>query len=122
VAVLLDHHQLGKRIVAASLKAAGFQVVDFGQGLEPEELAALALQGGVSLLMVSVLMLPSALHVKELRRALGEGPDRPRLVVGGAPFRFDPELWRAVGADAVGQTGADAVGIAQRLLEETCAR
>ena len=71
--------------------------------------------------MVSVLMLNSALRLRELREALGEGPERPRLVVGGAPFRFNPRLWQEVGADAVGQTGVDAVAIAQRLLEESCA-
>ena len=122
VAVFLDHHQLGKRIVMAALRAGGFQVVDLGQGLGVEELAMKARQGRISILMVSVLMLSSALHLKELRAALGDEPDRPQLVVGGAPFRFYPELWREVGADAVGVTGVDAVSIAQRILEESCAR
>ena len=121
VGVLLDQHQLGKRIVASTLRSCGFQVLDYGQGLEPLELAQRAREDRVPILMVSVLMLNSALRVRELREALGEGPERPRLVVGGAPFRFNPRLWQEVGADAVGLTGVDAVAIAQRLLEETCA-
>ncbi len=121
VGVLLDQHQLGKRIVASSLRSCGFQVLDYGQGLEPLELARLARKDQVPILMVSVLMLNSALRLRELREALGEGPERPRLVVGWAPFRFNPRLWQEVGADAVGQTGVDAVAIAQRLLEESCA-
>lgn len=122
VAVLLDHHQLGKRIVTASLLASGFRVVDFGQGLAAAEIARRALEDRVAILMVSVLMFSSALHIRELREALGDAPDRPALVVGGAPFRFDRNLWKEVGADAVGQTGLDAVTIAQRILEESCAR
>ncbi|MCE1204621.1 MAG: cobalamin-dependent protein [Holophagaceae bacterium] len=122
VAVLLDHHQLGKRIVTSALRAGGFRVLDFGQGLDPGELARRVRREPVAILMVSVLMFNSALHIRELREALGEGPDRPRLVVGGAPFRFNPALWQEVGADAVGHTGVDAVHIAQRILEETCAQ
>jgi len=122
VAVLLDHHQLGKRIVTSALRAGGFRVLDFGQGLEPTELAQQVRREPVAILMVSVLMVNSALHIRELRRELGDGPDRPRLVVGGAPFRLNQVLWQEVGADAVGHTGVDAVLIAQRILEETCAQ
>ena len=122
VAVLLDHHQLGKRIVSSALRAGGFRVLDFGQGLEPKELARRVRKEPVAILMVSVLMTNSALHIRELREELGEGPDRPRLVVGGAPFRLNQVLWQEVGADAVGHTGVDAVMIAQRILEETCAQ
>ena len=121
VGVLLDQHQLGKRIVASTLRSCGFHVLDYGQGLEPQDLAQRACEDRVAILMVSVLMVNSALRLREVREALGEGPDRPRLVVGGAPFRFNPHLWQEVGADAVGQTGVDAVAIAQRLLEESCA-
>ena len=122
VGVLLDHHQLGKRIVIAALRSGGFEVLDYGHGQGPEDLAARALRDQVAILMVSTLMLSSALQVKTLRQALGEGPDRPRLVVGGAPFRLEEGLWREVGADATGRSGLDAVTIAQRILEESCAR
>lgn len=121
VGVLQDHHQLGKRIVLASLRSGGLNAVDLGEGLTPEALVAAAREARVAVLMVSVLMLPSALKVREVRALLGEGAGRPRLVVGGAPFRFDPDLWQEVGADAGGQTGLDAVAIAHRMLEAPCA-
>jgi methanogenic corrinoid protein MtbC1 len=121
VGVLQDHHQLGKRIVLASLRAGGLQALDLGQGLSAEDLAGAALEAGVAVLMVSVLMYPSALHVRQVRDLLGDRPGRPWLVVGGAPFRFNPDLWVEVGADAMGHTGMDAVAIANRLLEAPCA-
>ena len=55
-----------------------------------------------------------ALKVKELRELLGSDVG---IVVGGAPFRFDPLLWREVGADAFGRTAADAVNIVAHLAE-----
>lgn len=121
LAVFQDSHQLGKRIVGASLRAGGFEVLDYGHGLHAADLAQRALADRVPVLMVSVLMLNSALHLADLRRELGTGPEAPRLVVGGAPFRFDRELWRRVGADAVGYSGLDALGIARRLVEDACA-
>ncbi|MDZ7777050.1 MAG: hypothetical protein U5L09_16260 [Bacteroidales bacterium] len=48
----------------------------------------------IKILLLSVLMLPSALHVKDLKQKLnGTGV---KIVVGGAPFRFDENLWKEV--------------------------
>jgi len=41
-----------------------------------------------------------------------------KVVVGGAPFLFDEELWREVGADAMGRSASDAVAIVERLMGE----
>jgi trimethylamine corrinoid protein len=57
--------------------------------------------------------------VAEVRAAL---PAQVRIVVGGAPFRFDAELWRQVGADAMGRTAADALDIVATLSAEEASR
>ena len=49
-------------------------------------------------------------------RALPERADTP-VIVGGPPFQLDPELWRKIGADAMGQNPEDAVSVAKRLVE-----
>ena len=41
-----------------------------------------------------------------------------KVVVGGAPFLFDDQLWQEVGADAMGKSAADAVAIVTRLMGE----
>lgn len=56
-------------------------------------------------------MLPSALHVRDLVMRLKSARLDVKVVVGGAPFLFDPELWREVGADAMGRSASDAAGI-----------
>ena len=99
IAVLLDHHVLGKRIVLTTLKANGYHIMDFGCGLDVDELAELVKKHDIQLLMISTLMLHAALKVKELKTKLIENGYKTKIVVGGAPFRFDSELWQRVGAD-----------------------
>jgi len=63
--------------------------------------------------MVSVLMLNKALHVSQVREQMDRRDlGHVNLVVGGAPFVHDPELWRRVRADAYGRNTADALRIA----------
>ena len=117
IVVLCDYHTLGKRIVLSVLRASGFEVLDYGH-MEARELVERVLTDDVKVLLISVLMLPSALKVKEVCAALAARGRPVRVAVGGAPFLFDPELWREVGADAMGRTAADAVTIVQRWAKE----
>lgn len=41
-----------------------------------------------------------------------------KIMVGGAPFRFDHELYKHVEADGWGENGLDAVVTAKRLIKE----
>jgi methanogenic corrinoid protein MtbC1 len=116
IAVLDDYHLLGKRIVLSVLRASGIPILDYGR-MELQPLVERVVADGLENLLVSVLMLPSALEVKQLRAALARRGARVRIAVGGAPFVLDPELWREVGADAFGRSAADAVGIVRRWTE-----
>jgi methylmalonyl-CoA mutase cobalamin-binding domain/chain len=117
IAVLLDHHMLGKRTVASILRSAGYEVRDYGRQT-PAELAWRAADDGIEVLLVSVLMLSSALRIKELREHLDAASCSAKIVVGGAPFRFDPRLWLEVGADATGRSAADALAIVEDFAKE----
>jgi trimethylamine corrinoid protein len=110
IATLEDFHLLGKRMVLCALRASGFAVRDFGRGTA-EELAARAAAEEVDILLLSTLMISSALRVRAVRSLVAERRPSARLVVGGAPFRLNPELAAQVGADAVGHTSADAIAI-----------
>lgn len=106
IVVLEDFHVLGKRILFTTLKACGYQITDLGC-LTVKELLEQLNQKRYDILMISVLMLSSALKVSELTKALALQPIK--IMVGGAPFRFDPELWKEVGAHASGNSLAEAV-------------
>lgn len=117
VAVLEDFHVLGKRIVCSVLRAGGYRFLDYGP-ITLDELVAKVRQDEVRILLVSTLMLASALRVTLLREHLDQLPWRVRLIVGGAPFRFDPELWRQVGADATSPTASGVVGLIETMNQE----
>jgi methanogenic corrinoid protein MtbC1 len=114
VVVLNDYHMLGKRIVYSLMRASGFELYDYGR-MDVAELVQRAQADGIRVLMISVLMLPSALKVREVRAALDP---KIKIAVGGAPFLFDAKLWEEVGADAMGRSAADAVRIVEGWMGE----
>lgn len=116
IAVLADHHVLGKRIVATFLRIAGYPVIDYGAGVTPEQLAASVRDDDLEVLLVSTLMLPSALRVEQLTALLRDHP--VKVFVGGAPFLLDPELWQTVGADGMGRSAADGLALVQSVRRE----
>ena len=110
IALLNDHHALGKRMVISVLHSAGYDVIDYGR-VDVSGLVDNIKRDGVQIVLISVLMLPAALHVKDVREMLNTAGQRVKIVVGGAPFRLNQQLWKTVGADAAGNTASDAVEI-----------
>ncbi len=106
VTVFEDYHFLGKQILCSVLQAAGYRPLDYHRTSE-DPLVSRVKEDGIEVLLVSVLMLSSALRMKGVCRKLeGSGV---RIMVGGAPFRFDRNLYREIGADRMGMHAADAV-------------
>lgn len=116
IGVLEDRHALGKRIVLSVLRAGGIPVRDYGAGLNVGKLVERTRADGIRVLLVSTLMLRSALRIKELVDALRVAGLAVKVVVGGAPFVCDRRLAERVGADAVGYSAHQAVEIVRRLL------
>lgn len=117
IVVLNDYHMLGMRIVFSVMRASGFELQNYRR-MDVDELVERVIADKLEILLISVLMLPSALKVRELRNALDARKIHVKILVGGAPFQFDPRLWQEVGADAMGRSAADAVAIVQRWAEE----
>lgn len=117
IVVLSDYHMLGKRIVYSVMRASGFELFDYGR-MDVDELVARVITDKVRVLLISVLMLPSALKVREVSKQLNAAGAQIKIAVGGAPFLFDDQLWREVGADAMGCSASDAVSIVQGWMEE----
>ena len=73
IGVLEDHHALGKRMVLSSLHSAGYHVQDYGCGRRAAELVEMALRDQVDVLLVSCLMLASAVHSGEVGGGFARG-------------------------------------------------
>lgn len=112
IAVFEDYHLLGKRIIYSTLRASGYELMDLGNGATTSNLKKIVKEKKIEVLLLSTLMLPSALGIKKLTSELsGSGI---KVIVGGAPFRFDSELWKEVGADAMGKDSSEALEIVKK--------
>jgi len=116
IVTLNDHHLLGKRIVHAHMRASGFELFDYGR-MGVDELVARAQADRIRVLLISVLMLPAALQVRAVRDGFDARGLPIKIAVGGAPFLFDPTLWREVGADAMGRSASDAARLVEGWME-----
>lgn len=109
-----DLHDIGKNIVIMMLEGNGWEVVDLGIDVSPEQFCRAVAEGCdivglgayVSLSMPEVEATISALKEAGLR-------DRVKVMVGGVPV--NQEFARRVGADAYGATAVDAVMEARKL-------
>jgi methylmalonyl-CoA mutase, C-terminal domain len=102
----LDGHDRGAKLVARTLRDAGFEVIYTGIRQRPEVIASVAVQEDVQIVGLSIL---SGAHValtqKTANALRAAGADDVLLVVGGTiPERDVPRL-QAAGAAAVYPTG-----------------
>ncbi|HIE29714.1 TPA: hypothetical protein EYP66_20790 [Candidatus Poribacteria bacterium] len=116
IAVLEDYHLLGKRLVCTVLRSAGFDLLDYGHGITVDELVKRSIEDGIQILLISTLMLKSALRVKDATVKLHEAGADIKVVVGGAPFLLDHKLWQDVGADAMGRSASEAVEVIKQVM------
>ena len=102
----LDGHDRGAKLVARTLRDAGFEVIYLGIRQRPEWIAAVAVDEDVEIVGLSLL---SGAHVRLTEKTSdalhAAGADDVVLVVGGTiPQRDVPRL-QAAGAAAVYPTG-----------------
>ena len=116
--VFNDHHTLGKRIVYTYVRAAGYELKDYGIMNDAQSLFNAIKRDRIEALLISVLMLHSALKIKELTDMLKKEGYALKLIVGGAPFRFDPDLYKEIGADAMASNASEIPQILEQLTKE----
>jgi len=118
-----DLHSLGKRIVMGCLKALMVKVIDLGVNVTAERFVDAAVAENAQVIAVSAMMVHTAtgengaIKVRKLLHERGL-EDQIRLVVGGAPYRFDNELFKTVGADGWAADGVSAGRVIVDLMME----
>ncbi len=109
-----DLHDIGKNLVAMMWRGAGFEVIDLGVNVKPEQFVAAAREHDAEIIGVSALLtttMPNMRGVVEAVRAAGLPT---RVVVGGAPTT--PEFATQIGADGHAPDAGSAVDLARQLL------
>jgi len=78
-------HGLGKDIVAATLRAAGFQVVDLGVDVSPERFVDAAIQEKAKVIGISISVNETVPLLKDVVKSLKQKSlrDKIGIVVGG---------------------------------------
>lgn len=118
-----DLHTLGKRLVIGCLKAHLIDCHDLGVNIAAERFVDEAVARNAGVIAISAMMVHTArgangsLRVREILRNRSL-EDRIKVVVGGAPFKYDPELYKQVGADAWAEDAIRAGPTITRLLGE----
>jgi len=111
----LDGHTTGAAVVSLGLRNAGFDVINLGTHVRPEQVVAAALQEDVDVVGLSIL---SGAHVHLTRRvcelAREQGVDAA-IVVGGTIPASDAREMRTLGAAAVFGPGTSMPAIVEAL-------
>ena len=111
-----DVHDIGKSIVVALLGATGFDVVDLGVDVEPEDFARAARDAGADLVGLSALISSAASAIAETIALLRRQYPAARVIVGGAATSEASAMhW---GADAYARDAWAGVEAIRRLTSE----
>ena len=115
-----DLHEIGVRMVADFFELAGWDTYYLGANTPLDGIVDAVEQRGADVLAISATMTYHVSAVAEVIRALrqGGGSRMTRILVGGYPFRVDPELWRSIGADGCAADASEAVAVATSLLRD----
>ena len=111
-----DLHEIGKTLVGTMLTASGFQVVDIGVDVKPDEFIAAIKEADADIVGASALLTTTMLQQEKLVKALEEAElkDRVKVMVGGAPVT--DSFAQEIGADGYAEDAISAVDIAFRLI------
>lgn len=111
-----DLHDIGKNLVGIMLKGAGFDIIDLGKDVPPEEFVETAVREGAEVIGMSTLLTTTTPMMTQVIGLLKEkGLDSTiKTIVGGAPV--SEELARSIGADSYGYDAASAVDRVKELI------
>ncbi len=117
-----DLHDIGKNIVASVLEGGGFEVIDLGVEVVPEQFVAAVRARHPQLIGLSAMLTTTMMEMKSTLAALTAAGVRNqvKVMVGGAPVT--QEFAEEIGADDFGRSAVDALTIARRVAAGAAAR
>ena len=111
-----DLHDIGKNLVRMMLEGAGFETIDLGTDVRPDDFVAAVQEHQPQLLGMSALLTTTMPGMKVTIEALQEAGlrDVVKIMVGGAPVTA--AFAEQIGADAYAPDAATAVDVARGLV------
>ncbi len=108
-----DIHDIGKNIVKVLLENYGFEVIDLGRDVPPENVLEAALKHKVKLVGLSALMTTTLGAMEDTVKLPHEKKVPCKIVVGGAVLT--PEYAEKIGADFYAKDAKETVDIAKKI-------
>ena len=109
-----DIHDMGKNILKMLMENYGYQVIDLGRDVEPEQVVEAVKKDHVQLCGLSALMTTTLPAMKETIELLHKETPWCKIVVGGAVL--NAEYAKMVGADYYAKDANQGVKIAEQVL------
>ncbi len=111
-----DLHDIGKDLVAMMLEGAGFEVVNLGVEVTPEDFLNAVKEHEPDIIGMSALLTTTMIHMPDVIDALQRAGlrDRVKVIVGGAPVTQG--YADKIGADGYASDAASATKLAKSLL------
>lgn len=109
-----DIHDIGKNIVKVLLQNYGFDVIDMGKDVPPEDIVERAVKEDICLVGLSALMTTTVGSMEETIRRLRQEKPECKVMVGGAVL--NQEYADMIGADFYGKDAMQSVYYAQKVF------
>jgi len=111
-----DLHDIGKNLVKMMLEGAGFEIVDLGTDVKPDDFVAAVQEHRPQVLGLSALLTTTMPGMTATIDALREAGlrDTVKIMIGGAPVTT--AFAEQIGADAYAPDAATAVDVARNLV------
>jgi 5-methyltetrahydrofolate--homocysteine methyltransferase len=111
-----DLHDIGKNLVSAMLEGGGFEVIDLGVNVTPEQFVNTVKEKNANVVALSALLTTTMPSMRTTIDALQQAGVRQqvKVIIGGAPItqKYADEI----GADGYSDNAAMAVNLAKKCL------
>jgi 5-methyltetrahydrofolate--homocysteine methyltransferase len=112
-----DLHDIGKNLVMMMLEGSGFEIIDLGTDVSPQQFTESVQENQASILAMSALLTTTMPNMKDTIDELAERGlrERVKVIVGGAPLT--QAYADQIGADGFAPDASAAARLARRLNE-----
>ena len=111
-----DLHDIGKNLVGMMCEGAGFEVIDLGKDISPEDFVEAVKEYNPNIVGMSALLTTTMRSMESTIKALEEAGlrDKVKVMVGGAPVTKD--FAEKIGADGYASNAAAAAEMATKFV------
>lgn len=109
-----DIHDLGKNLVGMMLSAAGFDVIDLGSDVAPQQIVEAVRKHKAKIVALSMLLTPMVVSLRSTIEDISKAGlrDQVKVIIGGACTT--PGLAQEMGCDAHGEDAMEAVYLCEK--------